>query len=249
MKALRVGQAVPAVAVSASEPRTLTAVRPNAAGLVNLEIIPAIPNPGCGSVKYIKDMGNVITDVAQTYSTYDYVREYFQYSQGQSSTLGVGISSTGSNGTWSLDGTQSSSTTSSGTQDYVWIFGQQNDRWQTEFRWGKFSQECTNQIGQTYYNYYLLPRYWGGGGPYTTKVGGVPSTPYCVPELSSETYTKNNSTATTFGIGFSLVGFNASAQTGYSTAAEVQFHFQRKGYLCGRNQDPGGAPGFMNATG
>jgi hypothetical protein len=54
--------------------------------------------------------------------------------------------------------------------------------------------------------------------------------------------------ATTFGVGFTILGFGGSSQTGYSTEADAKFHYSQNGKICGRHGPPGTDPGQDNAA-
>jgi hypothetical protein len=245
LKSLRPGQYEAETVLTGSSSRALEMAHADASGQVNLEVVPR----GCDEPQLTKDLGPVTTDVAQTYATIRKVGEYFTYaqSQEQSSTLEVGISSTGDYGSYSGDGTMGVDAGTGGSQDYKWISGRQNTRWQTDFEAGSFTQTCADKQG-SWTNYLVYNYEWAGGGPYTTHKGGVPATRHCVPEYNGEQWNQYFSTATTFGVGFSVLGFGGSSQTGYSTNAEANFKYRQNGEICGRYGPPGSNPGQDNAA-
>jgi hypothetical protein len=212
----------------------------NSAGLVNLEAVPAI---GCSPVEFDKDLGPTLVDLEQSYSTYKYVVQSFTYGKNQSSSLEIGISDSGSAGTFSADGTTSVSTTSK--QNFPNQRGVSRNYWRSQFEKGLYDQEC----GDGQWFYYAKIYVWNGGD-YFVHPKGTPSTTHCVQELGGGSWNEYKTNATSFkkGFDFSDLDFTGSSQTGYSTTAEITFAFSRTGILCGRTGKPGAVPGFMNAA-
>jgi hypothetical protein len=240
MKALRPGSKVAMTAISVATARARSsqaswASLANTAGYVNLEAVPAI---GCTPLELQENLKNEATDVAQSYATNAHTTQAFKYGAGQSSSLEVGLSDGGGgDGTYSADGTISTST--SGSQDFPTQSGVSYNTWRGYFESGKFLQEC----GPTSKYYYVELYEWNAGDD-ILHPGGPPATPHCSPELAGSTFHQSTTTASTFDVGFETpVGFSGSSRTGYSTSAELSFHFTRAGQICGRNAIPPNSSG------
>lgn len=58
--------------------------------------------------------------------------------------------------------------------------------------------------------------------------------------------TQSGTTASTFGIGFTVLGFSGTAQTGYDQNASIAMFFPGSaGQLCGVNGTPPNNPGIL----
>jgi hypothetical protein len=226
--------------VSRSELSTET----NASGFVNLEVAPdgGTP-PGCTSPRLGENYGKKWTTVGQSYSSIVRTTQKASYGADQSSSLEVGESASGSDGSFTGSGTVSVDT--SGTQYYPEEH-KGNEYWQTYFRYGLYNQEC-NGIP----NYTAQAYEWAAGDKivhpkHRPKIHGY----NCVPELAGGGLTKSTTKASTIKIGFTIpvIGFSGTAQTGYSATLKIGIHFGRSGYLCGLDDVPGGPhPGALSA--
>jgi len=162
------------------------------------------------------------------------VTSSFYYGRGQSSTLGVGISATGTYGSFSFAGTESQSTSGrqtmpDGSSGYFW-------EWQTEWRTALYFDAC---IGDQ-----VRPNSWLGGDNIWYEAS-APSTKDCVQELPGSTWSTQNEQSVTFtgnlGVGITAVGFSASAQTGYDSNADLTYNFKKAtgtDHICGTNTFP-----------
>jgi hypothetical protein len=178
--------------------------------------------------------------VGAAYSDFQpHVSLSFTYLAGQSSKLGVLAEIPGTN-SFKAGGTHSWSSTSK--QD----FGHHstNQLYRTDFEYKKFSNTCLGVFAR-------VAGYDGGdrteGGVAAFKV----NTSLCQPERASDTFSKFDTTATTFSAGVSLaktdLGVNASADTGYTKTSQVNFKFGMAGRICGRSGQPGQSPGRLIA--
>jgi hypothetical protein len=228
-----------------AEGSTLPTVSPSQAiadpsGIVNLIAEPDSFNfPYC--VRYVyKHLGQKVTNVAQSYTTVNGIDMGFTYGQGQSSSLGVGQSIDNPNGGFSGDGTTGVSTTR--TQSMPTYTTKSYNHWQTYFLVDEIQYRCP-----VHDLYYLLPYKWAGGDA-VAHPSSAPGAPYCVPEMRGSRWDENNSSATTFGVGWNAFGFNGSAHTGYSGSADTYFTWNVSGHICAVHDVPGGSPGILVGT-
>lgn len=116
----------------------------------------------------VKDLGNRSDWVGGTYVATSGVKADLPYSNGASSTIGVGVSKTGAFGSFTASGAVSRSST--GSIDFPTSTTYQHDY--TFFRWGRFGYWCDTQPGCI--KYAALARYWAGGSQ-VWNPGGAPS--------------------------------------------------------------------------
>jgi hypothetical protein len=179
--------------------------------------------------------------VGETYVLTSHATQQFSYSRGQSSSIGVGWSSSGQTGSFTAGGTFSWSSSLSETWP---TFGANRSVWyETEFNFGEFS--CF--IPAAAHTFYVDHVNGFAGGATIKDPIVIPGTPakFCVKQGAGTTAASHNSAAVTWsgsaGIGTGL-RFTASVQTGFDTSAQVTYHFSAIRHLCGQNSDPGGAP-------
>jgi hypothetical protein len=192
----------------------------------------------CGTTQKIKYLGKRWTVVGLTSSHVPGVVMNFTYTADSNSSLGVGFSSTGNNGSRSESGTATVST--SGSESWPAEVGAKSTLYKTLFKYWKFLVVC--------YGLQVNPTEWAAG----TARGheGEPPASYCVPQIPGTTFTKTKTAAWEFSAGVStspVIGINLSAQTGYDHQASLSYHFPQRRWLCGRNDDPGGHPGYVVA--
>lgn len=249
MGKIRDGQAVPMVAIGHTTAAgkfiqtasSATVRRVTSYGRVNLLAEPdACPAPA------FKNLGKKLTSVGTTFSLIRPVTASFQYSQGQSSSLEVGLSYSGKNGSFSGDGDISVSKEKS--EGFAPDTGRGDDRYETEFRYGKYHFDCETRFGQV--DYYLVQAYEWAAGATTAHPKRTPAFKKynCVYQEGDSTFSEDSSTAITFSAGFSIVGFTGSAQTGYDNSAQMDLHFIHQGDVCGTNDVPGGTPRVVGAA-
>jgi len=232
-------------AASAAAIRNVTA----AGGLVNLQAAPQT----CGAPQLVQKLGLRWVAVATTFSLISYVTQDFDYSEGQSSTLEVGESASGKSGSLSEDGSVSVSSTAD--QGFP-ATNRGNERYLTEFAFGKYKVKCApggHVTPAEIVHYYEVKPYEWAGGDSMQHPKTAPRATYCVVERAnskhSVTFTKHSTKAISFSAGFSILGFSGFAQTGYDTNAKVSFTWAKKtsGHLCGTADYPAGAPREMVA--
>lgn len=210
----------------------------NYAGLVNLEIA---PGPDACAEKFLKNVGSESTNVLQSYSTISRTSQSFTYGNDQSSSLGVGVSTSNESSGFSASGTASVST--NGAQGFPTQSGKSYNHWETYFEVGEWVEACS-----TGGEYIIKPYQWNAG----TKIvhpSGAPAATHCVPEDNGSNFSQAKTKATTFSVGFNVLGFNGQAQTGYSATAEINFKYTENAQLCGTVNDPGATgPGVLVAS-
>jgi len=193
----------------------------------------------CGVI-YQGDMGNHSVWVGGHYSTTTGVTHDLEYANGATSSLGVGVSSSGAWGSYRASGT--SSVSASGTINYPATSGRQHDY--TEFNYDKYLVGCagTNKCE-------VRATHWVGGG-HTYVPPAAPTATHCVLHGAGEIFTLERTSAYNFSTGAdvsSAIGIDLSAQTGYTASAKVTFRFAATRHLCGTNGDPGAAPSRLVA--
>ncbi|QGN59036.1 hypothetical protein [Nostocoides sp. HKS02] len=191
----------------------------------------------------VSDLGPKTVWVGGTYVRATGVSADLQYSSGASSSLGVGVSTTGAYGSYSASGTMSIAST--GSIDYPTNYGFQHDY--TQFVYGKYGYSCDIYPG--YKQYQVRARYWAGGAS-TYSPSTAPSVPYCLSYGSGVTVTQQTSMAYTFSTGADTsgsIGIDLSSQSGYSSTLKLVFRFTATRHLCGTNGYPGASPGRLVA--
>lgn len=190
------------------------------------------------------------TLVGQHGSSSSYATGDFTYTSGATSTLGVGVSSSGSYGSFKSSGTNSKSST--GSQGYAARAGKGYWGYRTLFKVSKFRYYCAypGAAGVSFYE--TRSTGWASGA--TTAIWGssqLPSATKCTPQEAGADFTKSTSTAITWSNGLDtsgVIGLDLSARTGYETDAKIFFDFptvdQR---LCGTADYPGGTPRVLVA--
>lgn len=166
----------------------------------------------------------------------------FTYTGSASSTLGVGVSTSGTYGTFSANGTVSRSR--SNTTSYPWYTAPIHRHLDTQFSYGKFWVEYADSMHGTGHNYQVRSiRHEGGTRGRDTR---RPSATYCVPyNEPGSGGTKSTTNAKRWARGAKLegaIGINLSSRTGYRTNAKIDYVFRTRGRLCGTHDLPNGKP-------
>lgn len=205
--------------------------------------ITSTPSAHCG-VFFKRNLGPHWDTVGQTYVATQNVTQGFTYHQGQSSTLGIGISATGKKGTFSAGGTSSESSNTSETfpaRGHAYVL------YQTEFTYGEYEKVCASP-GSRQVSWIARATGYAGGAKSVLQAG-PPNSPFCVSQEAGSTFTKNTTRAVTWSNGLSIpvLGLSVSSQTGYDSGASVTFHFGRTHRLCGTGGFPGGSPSRLVA--
>lgn len=186
----------------------------------------------------VKDLGNRTVWVGGTYVKATGVTADLAYNNGASSSLGMGVSTSGKYGSFSASGTRS--VASNGSVDFPTNTGFQHDY--TQFRYGKYGYSCDSSPGFRKYN--VQARYWVGGA--TTYAPSLsPTANYCMPYQAGAKATQETSTAYEFSTGADIsgaIGIDLSSRSGYSKAVKTVFTFKSTRKLCGTNGYPGQSP-------
>ena len=182
------------------------------------------------AVTFIRNLSKTLGTVGSTYMRYSGVTAYFTYGQGQSTTLGVGASQSGSFGSWSGGGTYT--WTTSNSQGFPSVSGPNAVLDQTWFIPGKFLVSWNlSYCGKSYYQ--VQVNGWAGG----TNLAGtsIPDATHCVQELAGSHPEIDKSASATFSAGWdiSAIGFTGSAQTGWDSQNTQKYYFGSYGHLCG----------------
>lgn len=204
---------------------------------------PGAPNAVICTTFFDRSLGHPWGVVGATYSTTNAGSDTFTYDTGASSSIGVGTSASGKAGTFSVSGSNSVSSDSA-TANGAIGFSSGSYHFETEFAESEYYNRCLNpNTGQTSYTYYNKTdgRY---GGWKKVHVASI-TAKKCAPYTGDVTVTKSKTKAWTFqaGVDIPAISFNASAQTGYTSTAEVSYHVNA-GYtrnLCGVSSGPAGS--------
>lgn len=193
----------------------------------------------CTSTK-VGNAGDYWTNVAAAYSSKGATMK-FTYKNGQKSSLGVGVSSSGNRGSYSVSG--SSSVKSTATLVYP---AQDNWRaWQTQFRYSKFKNQCVNAWAGIISTSYQVRPVKFLGGTKVVKQSSYPTANHCTSYAAGSEFILDRTTAYKFGAGVLTgpgIGVNLTASTGYSTTASVKYVFSSAKKLCGTHDVPVGSP-------
>jgi len=185
----------------------------------------------------IYDEGSQQTIIGVTYSQLaGGVNANVTYTNGASSSLGIGVSLTGDYGTFSASGTSDVSAT--GTQKYATQKDIHGTYYDTFFTYHLYGWDCPGYAAPL--SYEVQPVAWDGGGVQETN-RSIPTYIHCRPEGRGESFSAVSTTADTYTVGISSsIGINLDATTGYSTSAAVNYDFwNTAGQLCGRWANPG----------
>jgi hypothetical protein len=175
---------------------------------------------------------SIITAIGETYPG-PHATGQFVYTNGSSSSLGVGVSASGSYGTFSASGTASASSTvtlswPSKPASSLYIY-------ETTFQYKKFDVWLLWDFGCIHWDYETRPTAFQGA---VTGYNAccAPGVSYSSSIASGATVTKDTAQAVTWSdavkIG-SFIGINLSGSTGYNTSTKLKFSFFANGSLWG----------------
>ncbi|MFD4598093.1 DNRLRE domain-containing protein [Streptomyces sp. NPDC058464] len=190
----------------------------------------------------VKKLGAKWVIAGQTYSATSGVKHTFSYSKGADSSLGVGVSATGTYG--SFTGSGSISKSSSITMEYPTYGNNRGVYYKTEYSYGKYLVACQSpgRGSPVTHHYEVRARgYYGGAN---TSTAYIPTAKHCAYQLNGSKFTRTSSHAITWTDGASLsdaIGLDLSASTGYSSDATVVYTFNANRYICGTGGAPGGS--------
>lgn len=199
----------------------------------------ANPDPCTGWI-YQRQLPNSWSIIGQAYilPNATKVQVSFAYTAGQSSTLGVGISGSDKVGSFTGDGTVSTSST--GVAGFPTL-GPGNVLYRTLFRVGLYLDECSGgrHVAEGGTRWLVRSNGWFGGEN-LLHPAKAPNATQCAPYLSGGYFKTQNERAVTWSAGFTVtvVGFNAQAQTGYDSSAQLNYNFWQNGLACGTNAGP-----------
>lgn len=219
-----------------SQPRAALKVQARISGIVPRD------NPTTCNTTFVKTLGKAWALVGQTYSTSRYINEYFDYSSGASSELGIGVSASGAFGTFTSAGTESTESTVEVT--YPGQAGAKYTYFKSRFRLGKYKTVCRWRGGSATSYSSRVTNFSGGAS--LARPSSAPHTPsaYCDPYLNGSTFTLHKTHAIVWSNGLDtagMIGIDLSASTGYSTDSRIQYTIHKNGAtVCGTGGDAGG---------
>jgi len=196
------------------------------------------PDAVSPSTSFVQNLGTPWETIGGTYAKTTGGYQLFTFVHGASTTVGVGESASGAFGSFSADGTGTMTSGSTTTFPLQWDY-QGSNHWYVEVTESESLTKCYQSLtGQTFSSYYSVSDNIYGGAK-IEKLGTIDA-PYCAPYAANTTLTLNKTSAATFGAGvtISLIGFNASAQTGYTSTASATFHLIAARDLCGEFAGP-----------
>ncbi|WP_029288386.1 hypothetical protein [Cellulomonas sp. HZM] len=173
----------------------------------------------CGTV-LLERLDKRPTIIGSTYSTSSAVTSQFIYESGAESSFGVGASKSGAFGSWEASGTNK--ITNGDIDEFDQHKGQHGIIYKKFQNYGKYRNVlCDGDTGQ-FVSYSVRPI----GSPYGSYEAGSPvpatSSKNCVQYKSKHTFSTGKAQNWTTGVTLEpLIGFNASAQSGYTTKAEI----------------------------
>lgn len=206
--------------------------------------VDAIPmdNATTCSTRRVKTYGKRPTIAGSTWSTTRYAKQTFTYGKGGSSSLGVGVSGSGTYGSYHVGGTHSS--TSSYVEQYPRHSGASRIHERTYVVPAKYRQDCHMSLPPTDWHTYFVQSRYIAGGQSEAKLSPkwLPRATHCVPESKGGHTYVTSSTAATHSAGFvvaPLIGMNLSARSGWSKQVRLTIDWSGPARLCGTRSDPG----------
>jgi len=157
----------------------------------------------------------------------------FTYAVGTQSTLGVGISVSGSAGSFSQSGKVTVGST--GTVNFAEVPLNQRRVEETQWRYGKWDVSCPMAP-----RFEARPHSWIGGSTYY-NAASTPSAPYCTPYMVGDRPSIDQHQAVEWSNGVrisAVIGVDLSSTTGFTTKAAQKWTFRSNGRLCGTNAYP-----------
>jgi hypothetical protein len=159
--------------------------------------------------------------------------------------LGVGVSASGKKGTFKVSGTVSQSIND--VDDFASAKGAQNRSYYTQFDWRRYRHICNAGGRVRTISVSARAGVWDGGAGHressTIKAG------YCVIQEAGSSFIQRSTKASRLSTAVStsaVLGINLSAQTGYSTTAELVYRMHSKGHpVCGEHGKPATTPGRL----
>ncbi|WP_262064512.1 DNRLRE domain-containing protein [Streptomyces sp. STR69] len=196
---------------------------------------------GCNGT-LVKGLGAKWVIAGQTYSATTGVKHTFSYSKGADSSLGVGVSASGTYGSFTSSGSVSKS--SSITMEYPAYGNNRGVYYKTEYSYGKYLVACQSPGRGTPVTHHYEVRARGYYGGAKTSTAYIPTAKHCAYQQKDTKFTRTTSHAITWSDGASVadvIGIDLSAETGYSSDATVEYTFNANRYICGTGGAPGGS--------
>lgn len=169
-----------------------------------------------------------------------------KFTTGSNGTFGVGVSASGSYGSFSASGSTTltsgttisfPATTSGARAHHVYLVPK------------KYKIYCESNNGTPISTKYEVRPSNYTGGSTTTTVSTFATNSYCTPVGANTTTTISSSTASTISTGFkvsSYIGIDLSSRAGYTTSTSVVLKTTTSaGSVCGLSGYPGGTPGQL----
>jgi hypothetical protein len=199
-------------------------------------------------VSYVQGLGPIWVLVGQTFNVATYMKARFTYTQGSSSSLGVGISTSGKAGTFSTHGTSSRSSTT--TLGYGEHGGTTKRYFDTQFAFGKYLHKCYDSESGYQWSFYTIRNNGFVGSTRIRKLNFAPDATYCAPLAANTFIEKDETRAVTWANGVELAGMGMgfSSTTGYNNSSKLYYEatkYNRR--MCGLYAVPGGKPGLLVA--
>ena len=141
--------------------------------------------------------------------------------------LGVGYSTSGAYGSWSMNGTVSKSAGIGMDSGNTIV----NANVKNKVAYNKYGYACS---GSGTYAYRILPSHTMGIG-YYSYAGTASFTNFCQPGAAGGTYWRTSGSNKTFSTGIAIAGVGLSAQSGYASNAKHSYYFSSAGKWCGSN--------------
>ncbi|HEV8280401.1 MAG TPA: hypothetical protein VGQ02_00970 [Candidatus Limnocylindrales bacterium] len=157
----------------------------------------------------------------------------FTYAVGTQSTLGVGLSVSGSAGSFSQSGKITVGST--GSINFAEVPQNQRRVEETQWRYGKWDVSCP-----TAPHYEARPHSWIGGSTYYSAAS-TPLAPYCTPYQIGDRPSIDQHQAIEWSNGVrisGIIGVDLSSTTGFTSKAAQKWTFRANGKLCGTNAYP-----------
>ena len=201
----------------------------------------SVPAPPTGfdkdcSTQYISDLGLHTALIGAHYDTTSYVRHDWEFNVGASTTLGVGVSPTGAQGTWKASG----SVTNSASTSISWPEATANQHVYTDYSWGKYRTRCFDGSTLLSQSYSARVRTLAGGAS-TYSPASAPAVSKCTYYAKGASMSKTQTKQTTHATGSDVsgvIGIDLSVQSGYTTASKVSYRFDEGRDLCGTKDYP-----------
>lgn len=177
-----------------------------------------------------------------------YTEAHFKMTASATSSLGIGVSPTGTYGSFTRSGERTVSVSSE--NDYGTIKQGHQKIYQTQFVFAKYHVRClTNVTTGVWTERYEVRAVSHFGGTRIYGTSTIPSKNYCSEIGAGTTITRTNNNAITWTSGASTsanIGINLTAKTGYSTNTSLSYTSLDRRQYCGTHAGPGEAnPGHI----